>query len=113
MLTFLVGKNATAEVRLEFSFIRFQWKGLKLPKFDREDLELNFCYEVFALIEMCAKHMGSSRAFKNYQNMIKMVLNFTIVQEPYFYLRFHIQNLENKQTKQRNITFSVLATSFS
>jgi hypothetical protein len=37
-----------------------------LPKFDREDLELNFCYEVFALIEMCVKHndMGSARAFR-------------------------------------------------
>ena len=45
VLTFLVWKNATAEVKLDFSFIRFQWNKLKLPKFDRE---LNFCYEVFA-----------------------------------------------------------------
>ena len=65
-------KHATAEVKLDFSFIRFQWNKLKLPKFDRE---LNFRYEVFALIEMCVKHIGSARAFKNYQNMIKINLN--------------------------------------
>ena len=115
MLTFLVGKNATAEVKLEFSFIRFQWNELKLPKFYREELELNFCYEVFALIEMCAKHndMGLARAFKNYQNMIKMILNFTVVlvQEPYIHLQFHIQNLKHfrKQTNKtaKNSVFSL------